>query len=108
LLDELHGWFHGTLSELSRKSPLALAIRYALTRWKALTRYRDDGHLELENNAAERALRAVALGRKNFLFLGADSGGAGRLSVDVAVDLPVDHDAVRLKKSPSLARTGGP
>jgi hypothetical protein len=75
LLDELHGWFHGTLSELSRKSPLALAIRYALTRWKALTRYRDDGRLELENNAAERALRAVALGRKNFLFLGADSGG---------------------------------
>jgi len=63
------------LSELSRKSPLALAIRYALTRWTALTRYRDDGRLELENNAAERALRAVALGRKNFLFLGADSGG---------------------------------
>jgi hypothetical protein len=48
------------LSQLSRKSPLALAIRYALTRWKALTRYCDDGRLELENNAAERALRAVA------------------------------------------------
>jgi transposase len=75
LLDDLHRWFHGTLSKLSRKSPLALAIRYALTRWTALTRYRDDGRLELENNAAERALRAVALGRKNFLFLGADSGG---------------------------------
>ena len=75
LLDDLHRWFHSTLSRLSRKSPLALAIRYALTRWTALTRYRDDGHLELENNAAERALRAVALGRKNFLFLGADSGG---------------------------------
>src|SRR5437773_616253 len=75
LLDDLYRWFHSTLSELSRKSPLALAIRYALTRWTALTRYRDDGRLELENNAAERALRAVALGRKNFLFLGADSGG---------------------------------
>jgi len=75
LLDDLHRWLHGTLSQLSRKSPLALAIRYALTRWTALTRYRDDGRLELENNAAERALRAVALGRKNFLFLGADSGG---------------------------------
>jgi transposase len=75
LLDDLHRWFHSTLSQLSRKSPLALAIRYALTRWTALTRYRDDGRLELENNAAERALRAVALGRKNFLFLGADSGG---------------------------------
>ena len=75
LLGDLHGWFHSTLSQLSRKSPLALAIRYALTRWTALTRYRDDGRLELENDAAERALRAVALGRKNFLFLGADSGG---------------------------------
>jgi len=75
LLDDLHRWFHNTLSKLSRKSPLALAIRYALTRWTALTRYRDDGRLELENNAAERALRAVALGRKNFLFLGADTGG---------------------------------
>ena len=75
LLDDLRRWFHSTLSQLSRKSPLALAIRYALTRWTALTRYRDDGRLELENNAAERALRAVALGRKNFLFLGADSGG---------------------------------
>ena len=75
LLDDLHRWFHATLSKLSRKSPLALAIRYALTRWTALTRYRDDGRLELEHNAAERALRAVALGRKNFLFLGADTGG---------------------------------
>lgn len=75
LLDDLHRWFHSILSKLSRKSSLARAIRYALTRWAALTRYRDDGHLELENNAAERALRAVALGRKNFLFLGADSGG---------------------------------
>jgi transposase len=75
LLEDLHRWFHSSLSKLSRKSSLARAIRYALTRWTALTRYRDDGHLELENNAAERALRAVALGRKNFLFLGADSGG---------------------------------
>jgi hypothetical protein len=75
LLEDLQSWFHSTLSKLSRKSPLARAIRYALTRWTALTRYRDDGHLEMENNAAERALRAVALGRKNFLFLGADTGG---------------------------------
>jgi transposase len=75
LLEDLHGWFHSTLTKLSRKSPLAIAIRYALTRWTALTRYRDDGRLEIDNNAAERALRAVALGRKNFLFLGADAGG---------------------------------
>jgi transposase len=46
-----------------------------VTRWSALTRYRDDGRVEIDNNAAERALRAVALGRKNYLFAGADSGG---------------------------------
>jgi hypothetical protein len=54
---------------------LAGAIHYALSRWKALTRYRDDGRVEIDNNAAERALRSVALGRKNYLFAGADSGG---------------------------------
>jgi transposase len=75
LLDDLHRWFQDTASRLSRKSALAVAIRYALTRWVALTRYRDDGRLELDNNAAERALRTIAIGRKNYLFLGADSGG---------------------------------
>ena len=75
LLDDVHRWFQATISKLSRKSPLAIAIRYALTRWTALNRYRDDGRLEMENDAAERALRTVALGRKNLLFLGADAGG---------------------------------
>jgi transposase len=51
-----------------------LAIRYALSRWRALTRYLD-GQIEMDNSAAERALRTVALGRKNFLFCGSDSGG---------------------------------
>jgi hypothetical protein len=68
-------WLHATLSTLSKKSELAVAIRYALSRWAALTRYRDDGRLEIDNNAAERALRAVALGRKNWLFTGSDDGG---------------------------------
>jgi len=63
------------LAKLSKKSELAGAIRFALSRWNALTRYRDDGCIEIDNNAAERALRAVALGRKNYLFAGADSGG---------------------------------
>jgi hypothetical protein len=52
-----------------------VAIRYALSRWRALTRYLDDGLIELDNSAAERALRGVALGRKNYLFSGSDSGG---------------------------------
>ena len=63
LLDQLHEWLSATLAKLSKKSYLAGAIRYALTRWGALTRYRDDGRIEIDNNAAERALRAVALGR---------------------------------------------
>ena len=75
LLDQLHEWLLATVTKLSKKSELAGAIRYALTRWGALTRYRDDGRIEIDNNAAERALRAVALGRKNYLFVGADSGG---------------------------------
>ncbi|MVF24974.1 transposase, partial [Methylocaldum sp. BRCS4] len=75
LLAALQTWLHTTLTQVSKKSALAEAIRYALTRWPALTRYRDDGRLEIDNNAAERALRVVALGRKNYLFAGSDAGG---------------------------------
>jgi hypothetical protein len=75
LLAALQTWLHTTLTQVSKKSALAEAIRYALTRWPALTRYRDDGRLEIDKNAAERALRVVALGRKNYLFAGSDAGG---------------------------------
>lgn len=68
-------WFNASLSKLSRKSDVTLAIHYALERWPALLRYCGDRNLEIDNNAAERALRAVALGRKNYLFAGTDSGG---------------------------------
>jgi hypothetical protein len=64
-----------TLAGLPRKSDTALAIRYALSRWRALSRYIDDGRIEMDNSAAERALRTVALGRKNYLFAGSDAGG---------------------------------
>src|SRR6185312_6960475 len=74
-LESMHEWLHKTATTLSKKSELAKAIRYALSNWVALTRYRDDGRLEADNNAAERALRAVALGRKNWLFAGSDDGG---------------------------------
>jgi hypothetical protein len=66
----LHEWLIAAVKKLSKKSDLAGAIHYGLARWKALTRYRDDGRVEIDNNAAERALRAVALGRKNYLFAG--------------------------------------
>jgi transposase len=74
-LDELKPFFEATLAQVSRKSEMAEAIRYALTRWRALTRFIDDGRIEIDNNAAERTLRPVALGRKNFLFAGSDAGG---------------------------------
>lgn len=75
VLADLHAWFLATLRQVSKKSEVAGAIRYALSRWEALCHYRDDGCAELDNNAAERALRTIALGRKNHLFAGADTGG---------------------------------
>jgi transposase len=75
LLEDLRKWMEKSLRSLSSKSETAGAIRYALSRWRALTRYTEDGLLEIDNSAAERALRAVALGRKNFLFAGSDCGG---------------------------------
>jgi transposase len=75
LLDSLKQWLEETLGKLSRKSDTALAVRYALSRWDALLRYVDDGRIEIDNNPAERALRTVALGRKNYLFAGSDAGG---------------------------------
>ncbi len=75
VLDSLHEWLESCLPKLSRKSDTTAAIRYALSLWQALVRYCEDGRLEIDNNAAERALRAVALGRKNYLFAGSDNGG---------------------------------
>jgi transposase len=75
ILKELQAWMNQTLTQVSAKSPLALAMGYALSNWTALVRFVGDGRIEAENNAAERALRAVAIGRKNFLHLGSDAGG---------------------------------
>jgi transposase len=75
LLDSMKTWLEATLAKLSRKSDTAAAIRYALSRGAALTRYIDNGKLEIDNNTAERALRVVALGRKNYLFAGSNAGG---------------------------------
>ena len=74
-IDELGTWLDAQLQRIPGKSDLAGAIRYARSRWSALGRYLDDGRLELSNNAAENAIRPVALGRKNWLFAGSDSGG---------------------------------
>ena len=74
-IDELAKWFDEQLKKLPGKSDLAGAIRYARSRWTALTRYLDDGRLEISNNAAENQIRPAALGRKNWLFCGSDAGG---------------------------------
>jgi transposase len=71
----LVAWADETVSKLSRKSELAAAFRYMRARWPALVRCFDDGRLALDNNPAERALRGVAIGRKNYLFAGSDAGG---------------------------------
>ena len=81
LLESLKQWFEETLGKLSRKSDTAMAVRYALGRWEALMRFCDDGRIEIDNNAAERALRVVALGRKNFLFAGSDGGGESAAAI---------------------------
>jgi transposase len=75
LLETMHAWLKATLAKLSQKSDVAVAIRYALDRWGALLRFSEDGRVEMDNNAAERTLRAVAIGRKNYLFAGSDAGG---------------------------------
>lgn len=72
---EFNKWLHAMLAQVSTSSELAKAARYSLARWSALTRYGDDGRIEIDNWAAERALRGVALGRNNYLFMGSDDGG---------------------------------
>ena len=75
ILDDLEAWLHAQLPKISGKTPLAGAIRYALTRIKRLRPYLDHGILELDNNTAERSMRPIALGRKNYLFMGSEGGG---------------------------------
>jgi len=76
LLKELYDWLRASVRrERSKKSDICKAFRYTLSLWRQLTRYAEDGSIEIDNNPVERQLRAVALGRKNFLFAGSDAGG---------------------------------
>lgn len=75
IMNSIREWLEASLSKLSPKSDTSAAIRYALTHWDALLRYCDDGRIEIDNSAAERALRGVAVGRRNYLFAGSDRGG---------------------------------
>jgi len=81
VLSELHAWLTAMLAQVSAKSGLANAIRYSLVRWEALTRYADDGRIEIDNNSAERSIRPLVLGRRNYLFAGSDRGGDSAASI---------------------------
>jgi hypothetical protein len=73
--DDLHIYLEARLRQISAKSKLADAIRYALTRWPGLSRFLDDGRVEMDTNTVERSIRPLALHRKNALFVGCDEGG---------------------------------
>ena len=75
LLDKFKEWAKGAYADVLPKSPIGKAIAYSLNQWDALNRYTDDPALNIDNNTAERAIRAIAVGRKNWLFLGSDNGG---------------------------------
>jgi len=76
ILDKLHAYLEDIQVEVLPKSPAGRAVRYTLKNWTALTRYCEDGDLEIDNNATERAIRGVAVGRNNWVFFGSDQGGS--------------------------------
>jgi transposase len=75
ILEKLHGYLLEIEAEVLPKSPEGRAVRYTLKNWTALTRYCDDGDLQIDNNAVERAIRGIAVGRANWTFFGSDEGG---------------------------------
>ena len=75
LVDDLQRWLRGERRKLSSKNPLAKAMDYSLKRWSTFTRFLDDGRICMTNNAAERAVRGIAIGRRNWTFCGSDAGG---------------------------------
>jgi transposase IS66 family protein len=74
-LAAFRGWLEELRLDVLPKSPIGIAARYALANWEALVRYCEDGELAIDNNAAERAVKPCAIGRKNWLFCGSDGGG---------------------------------
>ena len=75
LMEYFKLWLDRRLGEVSQKSGLAEAIRYALSHWEGLTRFLSDGRIEIDNNIVERTMRPIGLGRRNYLFAGSDEGG---------------------------------
>lgn len=86
LVEELFVNFKKVLSKLAQKGSTALAIKYALNNEIALKRFLEDGRIEIDNNAAERALRTIAIGRKNWLFAGSDNGGEAAANIYTVIE----------------------
>ena len=111
LLADLHRWMETERRRLSSKSDLAKALQYALGRWAALARFTTDGRLAIDNNAAERALRGIAVTRKNFLFLGSDRGGERAAIIYTALETArlngIDPEAWLADVIDRLARSHG-
>jgi len=104
LIDDLAAFLDASLATISGRSDLAKAIRYARSRWTALTRYLDDGTLEISNNAAERAIRPLVLGRKNYLFAGSDAGGARAAAAYTLIETPSRFASPPDRATPSQAK----
>lgn len=95
ILDELKAWIEATLSTLPQKQRLTEAMRYALSRWTALGVYIDDGRVEIDNNIAERAMRPLGIGRKNWLFAGSDKGGERISNILTIIETVKLHGQIR-------------
>ena len=93
LLDAMRLWLEQRRAELPRKSPLAEAIGYPLNQWQGLTRFVDDGRIEIDSNTVERSMRAMALNRKNALFAGHDLGAENWAVLASLIESCKGHDA---------------
>jgi len=104
LIDDLESWMRRERRKLSSKTALAEAMDYSLKRWTALTRFLDDGRICVSNNAAERAVRGIAVGRRNWTFAGSDSGGRRAAAIYTLIETcklnDVDPRLARRRSSP--------
>ena len=108
LVEDLHTWMTENRAKLANKNPVAKAMDYMLKRWPGFTRFLEDGRIDLSNNAAERALRGIDLGRKSWLFAGSDRGGqraAIMYSLIVMALCRARHKAVWMMVSMVAARS---
>ena len=101
LIEDCKPWLEARLLEVSKKSGLGKAIRYTLNHWNGLTRFIDDGRIEIDSNTVERSIKPIGLGKKNYLFAGSDVGASyyssGHALIkegDFAADLEISGDAI--------------